>query len=179
MRHTVKSLQKLRSGQMVWRVLFDVERTDNFGYRITGRITPTWVMGKKILHWFRHHETNALQWSAMMVECKGERYTFARFMDTPNPMSTAHYLADLYGHGAFSSRRQAERFVREVEEGLHADVREHLIDRFEMDEMFDEYRKEYEQDEWLDLLDEADLGDEGTREPVEDVAWNESEGQGA
>lgn len=169
MRHTVKSLQKLRSGQMVWRILFDVERDDNFGYRITGRITPTWVMGKKILHWFRHHETNALQWSAMKVKCKGERYTFSRFLDTPNPMSTAHYLSDLLGAGAFSNRRQAERFVREVEEGLHADVRERLIDHFEMDEMFDEYRREYEQDEWLDLLDETDLGDEGTREPVEDL----------
>lgn len=145
MRYSTKALQKLRAGQMVWRVLFHVDDRRGQIPKIVSSITPTWVLGKKILHWFRHHETGKIQWSSMKVEARKAKYDFAYDMDVSDPMRTAHFLADLQGHGAFNSLRHAERYVREVEEGLHPDVIERLFFDHEMDKDMDSMMREYDE----------------------------------
>lgn len=177
MRYTRNKLQKLRAGQMVWRVLFWV--SDNGETQtLAHSITPTWLVGKKVLHWFRHHDTGALQWSAMRMElpnCEVWKYR--------SGMSTARFLDDLQGNGAFSSRRHAERFVEEVYAGLHPEVVEKEFERHEMDMMFESYRDDYNDDDLIpDEGDEhwrRDSVDSGEHGHLMDQCWNESEGQGA
>lgn len=89
----------------------------------------------------------------------------------------AYCKAGQYGV-RFNSRRHAERFVREVETGQHADVTEMLIHRHEMDKEFNrymaaEYDSIYPDD---DYVPEIDSGEHG--HPV-DQSWNNSEGHGA
>jgi hypothetical protein len=119
---TNQQLCKLRSGQMVWRVMFyaDSDAPESQDLRYT--IEPTWVLGKKV-----------------MVDLGGKDYSFfvpkmvRKGGRRPcnhgvKPMEVAVFLGDLDGYGAFRTRKAAVRFVAEVMQGLHPKVINDIVD---------------------------------------------------
>lgn len=104
MRYTRNKLLKLRSGQMVWRVLFLVNRNN----AIEGSVRPARAIGKRV-------KFNAFGVSTIHMVLKWE---------SPCTWLSSRYpfLGDMEGDGAFSSERAAKRYVQEVLDGLHPEV---------------------------------------------------------
>ena len=105
---TNKALHTLRAGNSVFRVLFTVDQTTiNDEY-------PR-VNGANIEH----------------VILQGAK-KWKKFSDLPAAITVSkfnnYYVDDLHGEGAFRTRKAAERFVREVLEGLHPEVTKDVQD---------------------------------------------------
>lgn len=160
MRYSYRQLSKLRSGQEVWRVMFYVQDG-----AVKGEVTRYAVLGKRVLHWFSDLDTGHPQWSSIRMECRRVEQSRQQGTYFDRRENTARFLNDLLGFGAFSQRDQAERFVREVESGLHPQVTEQAFedDRWsrEMADMLDRHLDDYPEDY------------------PEDQVWNDSLGQGA
>lgn len=169
MRYSHEQLLKLRSGQGVWRVLIHVGYDGN----LQGTVQRNAVVGKKINHWFKHHETRKPQWMAVRMECRRVEQQWRHAADFhPNYGVTASFLGDLMGDGAFSKRTQAERYLAEVLEGLHPAVEKNIRRQDEMDRDLESMWDEYDD---MDLIPDEDDGHWRHDDPV----WNKSEGQGA
>lgn len=124
MRLSIEKLKKLRSGNCVWRTLFHVNTEGG----ITGTVTACHVLGKKTLHWFDAWSDEYPRRSSIRMNLKGKTDFHHR-----NREYSVHFLEDLRGSGCFTSKKQADKFVREVLEGLHPDVSNHTYWLNELD----------------------------------------------
>ena len=101
---TTKDLHTLRAGNSVFRVLFTVDQ-------MTINDEHPRVNGANIEHIILQ---GAKKWK--------------KFSDWPGATAVSkfnnYYVNDLHGEGALRTRKAAERFVREVLEGLHPEVTE-------------------------------------------------------
>jgi hypothetical protein len=152
-----EKLLKLRSGHTVWRVW---GHANEFG-EVHAYASRYVVLGKKVHHVFSKGEGYA-HISMKMVCVRPE----IGFMDEGwrNRENRVHFLSDMQGLRCYHSQRAAERFVKEVNDGLWPEITQMLVELY-ADKAFED---------WGDPTD-------GSYENLleEDMAWNESDGQGA
>jgi len=167
--------QNLRSGQTVWRVWGHMRKDGTLD--INAMQTP--IIGKKILF-----KLSGDYYAPMMV---WKRFEKTDVMHRGTWMySVARFLNDLDGIACFDTKRSADRFVKEVKEGLHPKVVKDMRRRMEydliweeMDDFFDEDRKELLfSDESLEELISTCITGDSPYTPLDEL-WNASLGHGA
>jgi hypothetical protein len=137
MRLTHNSVKSLRSGQTVWRVACFVN--------IVGG-PYTWLheihlKGKKRLHSFRS------VFDEKRVLHQGLYIGGVEKIETPDgktflSATSGNFLADIPNFPAFTSRRAAERFQREFEEGRHMDELQRAEEALELDDRLYGYNRD-------------------------------------
>lgn len=169
MKLSYNQLQKLRSGQQVWRVLFNVcvgywmtpeEKAQTLPITLddgrtvyfTASITRTLVMGKKQEVYLTSYSGDGRKFrlGTRMIVPKHLEYRDYR----ENGHVYGHFLGDLAGDGAFSQQRQAERFVQNVLAGQYADLVAREVDKFLLDELWDDRYTDAAYDDYADSSDE-------------------------
>lgn len=122
-----QKLNQLRSGQMVWRVWGGVDTKTGV---VTANATRFALLGKK------RQQTSEFGHTSVYMDCKRPTE-----WDGPigNRIRRARYLNDLHGIRAFISKRAADRFIKEINDGLHPDVNQMLINYYDKMDTLDKF----------------------------------------
>lgn len=113
-----QKLNQLRSGQMVWRVWGNVDTKTGV---VTANATRFALLGKK------RQQTSEFGHTSVYMDCKRPTE-----WDGPagNQILRARYLNDLHGIRAFISKRAADRFVKEINDGWHPGINQMLVEHY-------------------------------------------------
>jgi hypothetical protein len=131
---SIKQIQKLRSGQTVWRVWGLARHDGTFSVEAERHV----LLGKKVSYRLseNHYSTEMVckrPWPSVMDEAAWR-----------NRETRAMYLSDLQGLGCFRSVRAAERFVKEVNADMHPDITDLLFEYLEADDAISQFRNSFE-----------------------------------
>lgn len=171
MKLSYNQLNKLRSGQTVWRVWGTVINgepgqgeenrtlklpfTDKYGdvylYMYMERVV---ILGKKQNYWIsRASGDGKFRLGTRMILPK--RLEASEY---GNDFRYARFLSDMHGTAAFTKQHQAERFIAEILDGLHPEIVQKKVESYFDDQRWEDLRCE---DDWNDF-NEYDGAPEGT-----------------
>lgn len=135
MRIPFNKLKNLRSGQGVWRVLFSVERDGQLSATVHYEVG----LGKRVRHVFDKGQPT--MWTSLRFECRRPDPLISP--DWENYQRRIQFLDDAHGDGAFTKKRQADRYVADVLNGLYPEVVKRLVAWDEIDRELSKSMDEY------------------------------------
>lgn len=173
MKLSYKQLNKLRSGQQVWRVWGNVyandfgsygdrhavklarkdERGDLYLHMYLERVV---ILGKKQDHWItRVNGDGKFRLGTRMILPK-----HLEDREYDNNFRYARFLSDMHGTAAFTKQYQAERFILDILNGLHPEIVDKKVQSYFDDKRWDELRivDDYDYDDF-DTYDGTPEGD--------------------
>ena len=157
MRISRQKLQKIRSGQGVWRVWFNYNLNDGV---VVPNVQHVQALGKKINYWQRSVVDKQYDRLTQVFACERYRaepvifnrhsrheWTRRYYM----PTGTITFVSDAHGQACFTKKKQADRYVQQVMSGQYPALVEETRWQAESDRMFDlAYDHYYGDDSSLD-----------------------------
>jgi hypothetical protein len=148
MRLSRKKLNKIRSGQGVWKVWFRYDLRLN---ELSPRIEYLEAVGKRINYWQTSPVSPKYNRLAPIFVCERYRRPLSQLRHINSgwtdqyrmPHNKILFIGDAFGDACFTQKRQADRYVAAVLAGQHPSLVQDAIDQAMSDQLFDYMEADY------------------------------------